>query len=105
MIQQKGYWNIKNADGDVVNTIIASEDFVEENFDHYEFVLLPITEAEARTWRNQELAKTDEFAKLPDYPHHAILLEYRQALRDWPSTVDFPDTVPESLESRIENAP
>lgn len=94
-----------DADGNVVNKIVGSAQFVEENYDHYNFVLLPNNPSDAREWRDEELAKTDELAKLPDYPHQAILLEYRQALRDWPSTVDFPDTVPESLESRIENAP
>ena len=105
MIENRTYWEILDADGNVVNKINASQSFVEENYDHYNLVVESISQSDARTWRDEELLKTDGFAKLPDYPHHAILLEYRQALRDWPSTVDFPDTVPESLESRIENAP
>jgi hypothetical protein len=105
-VPKQGYWNIQDADGNTVNRINGSEEFVAQNYDHYEWVEIPVDpEPFARSWRDEELVKTDEFAKLPDYPHHAILLEYRQALRDWPSTVDFPDTVPESLESRIENAP
>ena len=104
MIRTRSHWEILDADGNVVNRIVASQQFVEENFEHYNLVVLPTSAGDARQWRDEELAKTDEFARLPEYPNHAILLEYRQALRDWPSTVDFPDTLPESLESRIENS-
>lgn len=50
-------------------------------------------EAERR-WRNEELSRTDSLALLPDYPYKEQLLSYRQALRDWPNTTDFPDTRP-----------
>ena len=46
-------------------------------------------------WRNDELARTDIAATVSDYPNAAAILLYRQALRDWPSTEDFPDTRPE----------
>ena len=34
------------------------------------------------------------FVPLTDHPDHAATLAYRVALRDWPSTSDFPDTKP-----------
>ena len=49
---------------------------------------------EAREWRNQELNTTDYILPLTDHPDHAAKLAYRVALRDWPSTSDFPDTKP-----------
>jgi hypothetical protein len=101
---------IKNADGTEINRIIADESFVSEHYAYYEEVL-PSAEAvaklkkiEAREWRNNELERTDLFATVNDYPHAVELTAYRTALRDWPSTADFPDTRPESLEDRIANA-
>jgi len=51
-------------------------------------------ELEARDWRNQELSATDYIVPLTDHPDHAATLAYRVALRDWPSTSDFPDAKP-----------
>ena len=48
----------------------------------------------AKEWRNQELYLTDALVLLPDHPNKSNLLTYRTALRDWPSTGDFPDTKP-----------
>ena len=48
----------------------------------------------AKLWRNDELAGTDYIVPLTDHPDHAATLAYRVALRDWPSTSDFPDTKP-----------
>lgn len=44
----------------------------------------------ARLWRNSELERTDEIMKVPDHPEKVACEAYRQALRDWPSTPDFP---------------
>ena len=52
-------------------------------------------EDKARTWRDAELARTDIAATVSDYPDADAVLAYRQALRDWPSTEDFPATQPE----------
>jgi len=52
-------------------------------------------EQRARTWRDAELARTDVAATVSDYPNAAVVLAYRQALRDWPSTDSFPATRPE----------
>ena len=49
----------------------------------------------AKEWRDSELSRTDSLMLLPDYPYKEQLTTYRQALRDWPSTTDFPDTRPE----------
>lgn len=48
-----------------------------------------------RKWRDLELKATDWIVPVTDHPQHAAYMTYRQALRDWPSTADFPDTRPE----------
>ena len=53
-----------------------------------------ITAEEAREWRDSELFRTDSLMLLDDYPQKDGLTAYRQELRDWPSTDDFPDTRP-----------
>ena len=52
-------------------------------------------EDKARIWRDAELARTDIAATVSDYPNAAAVLAYRAALRNWPSTEDFPATRPE----------
>lgn len=49
---------------------------------------------EAIEWRNNELVSTDFIAQTPDYPNRDAWITYRQELRDWPSTADFPKTKP-----------
>lgn len=51
-------------------------------------------EAEGRYWRDFELKNTDFIVPLTDFPNHAAWLTYRQELRDWTTTSDFPDTKP-----------
>jgi len=51
-------------------------------------------EAEAKTWRNFELSSTDFIVPLTDYPNHASWITYRQELRDWTATEDFPNIKP-----------
>ena len=48
-----------------------------------------------RFWRDQELKNSDWIAAIPDHGLHADYMTYRTALRDWPSTEDFPATKPE----------
>lgn len=48
----------------------------------------------ARKWRDSELSSTDWIVPLSDHPQRAAYLTYRIALRDWPSTSDFPATKP-----------
>ena len=52
------------------------------------------TESTARSWRDQQLQASDWIYPLGDHPEHAAYITYRKALRDWPSTADFPDKKP-----------
>lgn len=52
------------------------------------------TDQEFILWRNNELTLTDHIAQTPDYPNRDAWITYRQELRDWPSTADFPETKP-----------
>ena len=97
-------WVIKDADGNITNPCIkGTEDFVSATFSHYTAFVEPeapalTAEQEARQWRDQELNATDQASQTPDWPNRDNIILYRTALRDWPSTADFPDTKPE-LES------
>lgn len=51
-------------------------------------------ETEGRAWRDLELRETDFIVPLTDYPNHAQWLTYRQQLRDWPTTDNFPNIKP-----------
>ena len=51
-------------------------------------------DGEAKAWRDGELSFTDNVAQTPDYPNRDAILIYRQELRDWPSTENFPNTKP-----------
>jgi len=51
-------------------------------------------EAEGRSWRDSELKRTDFIVPLTDFPNHAAWITYRQTLRDWTATEDFPNTKP-----------
>jgi hypothetical protein len=53
-----------------------------------------ITEEKAKEWRDVELQITDNIAQTPDYPNRDAWITYREQLRDWPSTADFPNTKP-----------
>lgn len=48
----------------------------------------------ARMWRNNEIASTDYIVPLTDFPNYNSWITYRQQLRDWPSTDNFPNTKP-----------
>ena len=92
-------YNIKDADGNITNTISADAEFVEANFEHYELYVAPTpveptTEETARQWRDMELSFSDTAAQTPDWPNRDNILTYRAALRDWPSTSNFPATKP-----------
>tara|TARA_R100000935_G_C2832025_1_gene165670 strand:- start:674 stop:1000 length:327 start_codon:yes stop_codon:yes gene_type:complete len=93
-------YNIKDSSGNVVNTINADEDFVKANFEHYEAVTFTASasqiEEDAKDWRDAELKETDWVVSIIDHPDHTKYINYRKALRAWPSTSAFPDTVPDS---------
>ena len=97
-------YNILDAEGNILNTIVSDADFVEANFDYFEECSNPdpepappepTAEEEGRQWRDSELSATDRASQTPDWPDRDNILTYRQALRDWPSTENFPDTRPE----------
>ena len=93
-------YNIKDADGNITNTINADAEFVEANFEHYEEWVAPTpaeptAEEAGRRWRDIELSSSDIASQTPDWPNRDNILTYRTALRNWPSTSDFPDTRPE----------
>jgi len=80
-------------------------DFVEYTYENgniiknYYHETVDISEEEieiefAKNWRNSELNKTDFIVPLTDFPNHAAWITYRQTLRDWTTTEDFPNTKP-----------
>lgn len=91
-------YKILGDSGEVVNTIISSESFVSQNFKDYEFVKTLVNADMERYWRDQQLKDTDSLMLLSDYPNKVKLEEYRQLLRDWPGTEDFPEKRPVSFE-------
>ena len=96
-------YNIKDADGNITNTINADAEFVEANFEHYELCVAPTppepveptAEETARQWRDSELASTDYIMPLTDHSQRDYYITYREELRQWPSTDSFPATRPE----------
>jgi hypothetical protein len=81
-------------DGDLIR-VIDGNTVIEKL---YYAVVAPTDEEiaqEARDWRNAELSRTDWISQTPDHPQRAAYLTYRTALRDWPSTSNFPATKPE----------
>ncbi len=51
-------------------------------------------EEEGKNWRNKELKRSDFIVPLTDYPNRDAWITYRQELRDWTTTDNFPDTKP-----------
>jgi len=95
---------IKIVKDGVENEIIADLDWAKSAYpDHTcelvdqslsEEQIKEINEQEAREWRDFELGRTDTLSLLTDHPDYSKMADYRKALRDWPSTSDFPDTKP-----------
>lgn len=48
----------------------------------------------AREWRDLELKSTDWIVSISDHPERESYLTYRDSLRNWPATDDFPNTKP-----------
>ncbi len=55
---------------------------------------LPTDSEAATAWRDGELAATDWLVPTTDHPQHSAYIAYRQALRDWPDSVNFPHMKP-----------
>ena len=62
-------------------------DYIEEHEDSF-------LEQFEKEWRDKELKNTDYIVPTTDHPQHSDYMTYRIALRNWPSTSDFPDTRP-----------
>jgi len=92
-------YRVTDSDGNV-GRILASEEFAKAHYVSYELegprdrTASEIVQEE-KTWRDQELKDTDWIVAVTDHPQLAAYKTYRQELRDWPSTGDFPDTRPE----------
>tara|TARA_R110001632_G_scaffold53318_2_gene131505 strand:+ start:1150 stop:1461 length:312 start_codon:yes stop_codon:yes gene_type:complete len=91
----------------ITNTIVASLEFAKTAFPakngySYKDVSPEAPELtqeeerakEERRWRDDELKNSDWVVQVPDHPQKTDYTTYRAALRDWPSTADFPDTKP-----------
>ena len=74
--------------GTVNKTIIEEGVMVDDPTE--EEIKIATLEIEAKNWRDQELKNTDILSLLVDHPGNADTLLYRQELRDWPSTSNFP---------------
>ena len=91
-------YRVTDSDGNI-SRIVASEEFAKAQYASYELEVAPaisdleIAQAE-RTWRDRELQQTDWIIAVTDHPELAAYKTYRQELRDWPSTDEFPDTRP-----------
>ena len=55
--------------------------------------------ADARAWRDSQLQATDGIPAITDHPERSAYLTYRTALRDWPSTSEFPSGTKPTLGS------
>ena len=82
--------------------ILLEDDLIKIGYDYVDGVFSytepAITEEQAKKWRDSELQFTDQMAQTPDYPNRDAWITYRQELRDWPSTADFPETKPNKPE-------
>ena len=85
LLVDKNYNKITKSDGSIEETVtdVTSARLQKAN-----------KEMEGRQWRDDELSRTDPLVLLPDHPDKDKFVAYRQALRDWPSTGNFPDTRP-----------
>ena len=91
-------YRVTDSDGNV-SRIQAEEEFVKAQYASYELEAAPtLTASEIaqteKVWRDQELQQTDWIVAITDHPQLMAYKTYRQELRDWPSTGDFPDTRP-----------
>ena len=78
--------------------ILLEDDLIKIDYDYVDGVFSytepPITGEQAKQWRDSELVSTDNIAQTPDYPNRDAWITYRQELRDWPSTANFPNIKP-----------
>lgn len=96
-------YEILNDNGEVINTIVADESFVQEHYpekyrllpENPDIILMQLSQ-EARAKRDGLLMATDWIvikSLETSSPVPAEYLTYRQALRDLPSQSDFPTNI------------
>ena len=83
------------SDGDWIRITRRNGTYTEKQFHVHPEPSAEDIALQARGWRNGELENTDWIVPVTDHPQHAAYKTYRQKLRDWPSTSDFPNTKPE----------
>ena len=91
-------YSVTYSDG-TVGRIVATEEFVKGQYETYELEIAPFDPGSGpphpgKDWRDKELKDTDWIVAVTDHPQLAAYKTYRQELRDWPSTGDFPGTKP-----------
>ena len=55
------------------------------------YSLPPTLETQERNWRDSELLRTDQIMLISDHSKITEITTYRQALRDYPASKDFPN--------------
>jgi hypothetical protein len=80
------------ANGDILQYTYENGAVVKKQFNVFSTEVDAIS---ARLWRNQELERSDWIVPVSDHPQRSAYMTYRTALRNWPSTDDFPATKPE----------
>lgn len=78
-----------------LNSIEVEGNFLKREDVFESFIPETTKEEYARRRRNELLQETDWIVGVSDHPQHTAYMTYRQALRDWPATADFPNTRPE----------
>ena len=93
-------YRVTDSDGNV-SRIVAPEEFAKAQYESYELepevgpaIPAPEPPNPEKEWRDQELQQTDWVVAVTDHSELAAYKTYRQELRDWPSTDEFPDTRP-----------
>ena len=79
--------------GATINKTITEENVMVDHPTKEEIKVATLA-IEAKRWRDQELKNTDTLSLLADHPNNTNILLYRQELRDWPNTSEFPLTKP-----------
>lgn len=96
-------YTLRDSEGNIINTIIAEESFIQENYQGYEYeaeLVTPLQENPelsqlARNVRDKKLKETDQLVLISDHSDIEAIKEYRKRLRDWPETDAFPLNIPE----------
>ena len=60
--------------------------------------------SEEKEWRDSELERTDKLATIKDHPYYYAHISYRVFLRDYPTSVDFPNGERPALDKTIKNS-